>query len=425
EGKIDVDCRNIAPVMAMVEPSLSEASGTLTAHIEPVGTAGNFRWMGRVALEDARVNLRSGLRLRDVDMTLVSDGEGKIALDGAATSGGGRVVVKANSARSEKAWLNGSFTVKGERFQVVNQPEARIFVSPDIDVQVADRVARVTGRVGVPYARIEVAEVPASAVSASDDVVIVEDTLATKLAWQVQTDVNVELGDSVSFAGFGLQAKLAGSLAVHDERGEPTRGTGEIRIVEGKYRAYGNELRIDQGRFIFGGGNIDNPGIDIRASRGLTTQNVMAGSGEVVGVNLRGTLQRPEITLFSNPPMSQSEIMSYLVLGRPLDSSGDQSALASAALLVGMQRGTGVAGDIGKKLSLDEAYIEAGSGMKETSFVAGKYLSPKLYVSYATGLFEKTNTFRVRYSLSRKWTLQAESGKDSSTDLLYWFERGR
>jgi translocation and assembly module TamB len=123
--------------------------------------------------------------------------------------------------------------------------------------------------------------------------------------------------------------------------------------------------------------------------------------------------------------MSQSEIMSYLVTGRPMSTGGDQSALANAAMLVGMQRGTSVVGGIGKKFSLDEAYLEGGSDIKETSFVAGKYLSPKLFVSYATGLFENTNTFRARYSLTTRWTLQTESGKDSGTDLLYWFERGK
>jgi len=425
DGGLDVECKNIAPVMAVFAPALPGASGTLSAHLSPVGTAEDFRISGRVALENGRVDLRSGLRLRDTDITLVSDGAGSVSLDGAATSGGGRVVVKATSARSEKAWINGNFTARGERFQVVNQPEAQVFVSPEVDVQVAERVALVTGRVRVPYARIETAEVPASAVSASNEVVFVEDTLATRPTWQVKTQLRVELGDSVTFKGFGLQARLAGSLAIDDERGRPTRGMGEIQIVEGKYRAYGNELTIDPGRFVFGGGPIDNPGLDIRAYRGLTTQNVMAGSGEMVGLNLRGTLRRPEISVFSNPPMSQSEIMSYLVLGRPMSTSGDQSALASAALLVGMQQSGGVTGGIGNALALDEAYIEGGSDIKETSFVAGKYLSPKLYISYATGLFEKTNTFRVRYSLAPRWTLQAENGKDSSTDLLYWFERGK
>jgi len=425
EGAIDLDCKDIAPALAVFAPSLARASGALTAHVTPTGTAGNFRIMGRVALENARFDLPSGLRLRDTDITLVSDGEGRVSLDGAVTSGGGRVKLAATSARSEKGWVEGTFTAKGERFQAVNQPDVQVFVSPDLEVQLAERTALVRGRVQVPFARIETTQVPASAASPSNDVVFVEDTLATQPKLQVKTQVRVELGDSVTFSGFGLRTRLAGGLAVDDERGRPTQGTGEIQLVDGKYRAFGNELTIDPGRFVFGGGPIDNPGIDIRAYRGLTTQNVMAGSGEMVGMNLRGTLRRPEFSVFSNPPMSQSEIMSYLVLGRPMSTSGDQSALASAALLVGMQQGSGVAGGIGKRLALDEAYLEAGSDIKETAFVAGKYLSPKLYVSYAAGLFEQTNTFRARYSLTSKWTLQAESGKDSSTDLLYWFERGK
>jgi translocation and assembly module TamB len=123
--------------------------------------------------------------------------------------------------------------------------------------------------------------------------------------------------------------------------------------------------------------------------------------------------------------MWETEIMSYLGLGRPMSSTSDQSALASAALLVGMQQGTQLAGDIGKRFALDEAYLETGSAVHEASFVAGKYLSPKLYVSYAAGLFERTNTFRARYSLSDSWILQGESGDASSTDLLYRFERGK
>jgi translocation and assembly module TamB len=142
----------------------------------------------------------------------------------------------------------------------------------------------------------------------------------------------------------------------------------------------------------------------------------------MVGVNIRGTLRKPVLSFFSNPPMSQNEIMSYLLTGHAL--SGDQSAMAGVAMLLAMQQGQQFAGDIGKKMSV-ETYLETGEKEGEASFVAGKYLSPKLYVSYAAGLFEHTNTFRTRYSLTGHWTLQAESGRYDSTDQLYWFERGK
>lgn len=427
EGSINAECADIGPVLAVFAPALLKSSGKFSAQLTPKGTAGDFRIVGRAALEKARFDLARGLRLRDTEITMSSDGEGRVSLDGGMTSGGGRVTFQASSARSENGWVTGTFTVKGERFQLINQPDAQVFLSPDLQVNLADRVAVATGSVRVPYARIETTQVPASAVSPSNDVVIVEDTLATKRALQVRTQVRVVLGDSVTFNGFGLRGRLAGSLMVDDERGRPTRGTGEIQIVDGKYRAFGSELTIDPGRLVFGGGPVDNPGIDVRAYRGLTTQNVMgASSGDIVGMNLRGTLRKPEFSVFSNPPMSESEIMSCLLTGRApaTSSSGEQSALAGAVSMIGMQQGSQLAGDLGKKLSVD-AYLEAGAEAHETSFVAGKYLSPKLYVSYAAGLFDNTNTFRARYSLARKWTLQAESGKYDSTDLLYWFERGK
>jgi translocation and assembly module TamB len=426
EGQIDLNCTDIAAVLTMFVPALTDnASGKLTAQLSPVGTAADFRIKGRVVLEDGRADLRNGVLLRDTDITVTSDDDGKLSLNGAVTSGGGRIELEASSTRSKEGMIQGAFTARGERFLLVNQPEAKVYISPDLDVQVSERVANLTGKIVVPYARIETAEVPESAVKASDDVIVVEDTLTTKRAWDVRTDVRVELGDSVTFSGYGLQGRLVGDLAIRDERGQPTRGRGEIQIENGKYRAYGNELKIDQGRLVFGGGPIDNPGLDIRATRNLTSHSGIAGSGEIVGMNLRGTLRDPEVSLFSSPPMSDSEIMSYLVLGRPMDSGEDQSALASAALMVGMQKGSGIAGGIGEKFALDEAYIEGGDDVNETAFVAGKYISPKMYVAYVAGLFEKTNTFRVRYSLDRKWTLQAESGDESSTDILYWFERGK
>ncbi|HZE76242.1 MAG TPA: translocation/assembly module TamB domain-containing protein, partial [Gemmatimonadales bacterium] len=69
--------------------------------------------------------------------------------------------------------------------------------------------------------------------------------------------------------------------------------------------------------------------------------------------------------------------------------------------------------------------IETKGDLKEASFVAGKYLSPSLYVSYGIGLFDPVSTLRLRYALSSKWTLQAEQGEATGADLLYKFEAGR
>ncbi|MFC1575622.1 translocation/assembly module TamB domain-containing protein [Gemmatimonadota bacterium] len=177
------------------------------------------------------------------------------------------------------------------------------------------------------------------------------------------------------------------------------------------WRGAGSSLR---------GGAIDNPGLDIRASR-------RARDGVVAGLDIRGTLRRPEITLFSEPAMMQSEALAYIVLGRSLGSASmsEGSRVADAAASLGLKGGNILAGKIGQRFGLEEVRIEAEGPLEEASLVAGKYLSPQLYVSYGVGLFEPVSLFRMRYLLSSRWTLQAESGKAAGADLLYRIERGR
>jgi translocation and assembly module TamB len=235
----------------------------------------------------------------------------------------------------------------------------------------------------------------------------------------VTARVRITLGDDVSFQGRGFTASLAGNLLAIEEPDRPTAGSGELIIVDGRYRAYGQDLRIDPGRVIFGGGPIDNPGLDVRAYRTVS-------DSIIAGLLIRGTLRSPEVMLFSEPAMAESDALSYLVLGRPLGETtfSEKDLVTRAATSSGLRGGNFLARRIAATFGL-EAEIEAGRTFREASLVAGKYLSPRLYVAGGIGLFDHVSTFRVRYLLSSKWTLVGETGRGTSTDLVYRLERGR
>ena len=55
----------------------------------------------------------------------------------------------------------------------------------------------------------------------------------------------------------------------------------------------------------------------------------------------------------------------------------------------------------------------------ETSLVLGRYLSPRLYVSYGVSLTEQLNTFKMRYTLGDHWTIRTELGQARGADLVY------
>ena len=84
-------------------------------------------------------------------------------------------------------------------------------------------------------------------------------------------------------------------------------GKGSIRTVRGTYFAFGQRLDIDRGQLIFDG-PLDNPGLDIVALR----RNLAVEAG----VAVTGTVKVPVIQLTSNPPVPDSEKLSWLVLGQ-------------------------------------------------------------------------------------------------------------
>ena len=96
-----------------------------------------------------------------------------------------------------------------------------------------------------------------------------------------------------------------------------------------------------------------------------------------------------------------------------LDSATQSLAISGGGLLLG---------GIGSRLGLDELSVES-SGTDDTAVVLGKYLNPKLFVSYGISIAEAINTIKLRYTLTEKWSLKAEAGLDQSADIEYRIER--
>ena len=97
--------------------------------------------------------------------------------------------------------------------------------------------------------------------------------------------------------------------------------------------------------------------------------------------------------------------------------------MAKAALALGLAGGDKLARSIGDRFGLDEMRIESDDKGDQASLVMGRYLSPKLYVSYGVGLIGSFNTLNFRYRISDRWQLKARSGESHAADLLYTFER--
>jgi translocation and assembly module TamB len=59
-----------------------------------------------------------------------------------------------------------------------------------------------------------------------------------------------------------------------------------------------------------------------------------------------------------------------------------------------------------------------------SAFTVGKYLSPRLYLSYGIGLFEPGQVITLRYRLSRRWSFEAQNATDfNRASLNYRIEK--
>ena len=409
--------------LALLSPELGDVQGALQGQFKLGGQIGKPRLQGQLSLADGQVHLQTpGITLRELQAELSAGADERIRMQASARSGDGRLQLDGQWALFETGRRVG-LEIRGEQVLAINTPEAKVWVSPDLLLELEGESARLTGTVTVPRADITPERFSGGGVGPSADQVILDEngTRPTDGGLKLHSQVKLVLGDAVRFDGFGLKTRLSGQIEATDRPGRLTAGRGELRLVGGRYQAYGQDLTIETGRLLFDGGPITNPSLDLRATR-KPREEIL------VGVQVRGPLNAPQLNLFSDPPMNQDAQLSWLVLGRPVGSGTDDAereAVASAALALGLKGTDFVAGKLGTKLGLDE--ISVGSRPGETAdqarFTIGKYLSPKLFVSYGVGLFQPGHSLQLEYDLGGGFKLFSETGVESGGDLIYTIEK--
>ncbi|MDE2451417.1 MAG: translocation/assembly module TamB domain-containing protein [Gammaproteobacteria bacterium] len=407
-------------LISVYVPDIDRAAGNLTADARVAGTVAEPQLSGTLGVSDGEVDLyQTNLRLRQIGLTarLTDDG---LMFDGVAEAGKGQVHAK-GQLRWRGALPYGQLHLDGSNLRVVDIPEAQIDASPDLDFKVAAREIDITGSVAVPYAKIVPTDLTNAVTSSSDEIIVGQESQNPADRFQVRTQITMMLGPNVNIDTMGLTGQLAGNITVRSGYDAITRATGELSVQKGQYAAYGRKLEIQRGRLIFTGGPVGNPGIEIRA--------IKRYPDVTAGINVRGTLQHPRMSFFSDPSLPQSQIVSLILSGgggnstlQMLQASNAQNQQATAANELLTQGGAILAQQLGSRIGLPDISLETDLN-NETSLVLGKYLSPRLYVSYGVGLTQQLNAIRLRYSLGDHWTIRTEAGQIRGADLVFSVEK--
>jgi autotransporter translocation and assembly factor TamB len=391
DGSLEVRMDDLSVIEAFLI-DISDARGGFLLTTRVGGTLAELTVDGEARVSDGYALIPTlGLELTDIQFSAAGRPNGNVEVDGQVRSGEGTLTLTGRSERYPSAETPSVFQVRGERFLLMDIPEVNLLANPSLDLAFDGTSARLTGNITIPRGRLGFPELPPSAVTPSEDVIIVGDTAVVREPpVPFGADITVTLGDDVFFNGFGFASNLVGNVRIQQEPRLP-------------------------GRLLFAG-PIDEPAVEARAF-------VRASDGTEAGFRIGGTVQDLDVTTYSVPPKSDSDVMAYILFGRPMNqtsgSEGSQASNYAAVLGANM-----LAMSLAPSLGLDEARIDTGSSQNKAQFVVGKYLSPRLFVGYGVGIYEPISTLRLRYLLTARWSIEAITGDQQSTDLLWRIETG-
>jgi translocation and assembly module TamB len=412
-GKIDAAMPTLAPFGAFV-PAVANLDGTVNAQIEIGGTTVKPEFTGNVDATKLQADLgKIGIELRDGSVRGEAKRTGGFNLAGGVASGKGRL--EFDGTMDELGVVN--VKLHGKNFLAADIPAANVVVTPDLTLTGDRKAYLLKGEVAIPSAAINLQKLPQdSPPGVSPDVVVIRNGKEVERAAQgaglpLTALITVNLGERIAVTGYGLDATVTGQLTVREAPDSATTGSGQLTLA-GKYKAYGQDLTIKDGRLLFAGTPLDNPRLSIVAMREISSEMK-------TGLRIAGSAQRPIITVISDPNVGEADALSYLVTGRSLSDVGSasgssQDALASATQSLEGAAGGLVAKRIGKRLGLDEAGVEENDMIGGSALTIGEYLSPRLYLSYGVGLFEPGEVIALRYKLSDDVGVKIQRGSEET-----------
>jgi len=398
--------------LELFSPDIVRPTGLIEGHVSLRGTRGTPSLGGEATLSNFNGEFPAlGLTFAEGKGSFTAQPDGSAKITAQANSGKGTLYVDGGLS-----WFGDAqplqLHIHGENVLLANTPELRVVANPDLDFTLAGTAMQLRGSVHVPEADLDLERLDRGT-SVSEDVVVLdpvdpEETPTSPL----DMDLTVSLGDKVKMSGFGLKGALGGKMQVWSRPGREMTANGGLE-VSGRYKAYGQDLTITRGNLNWNYNAVSDPRINIRAERRV---------GDVTaGIDVTGRAQSPRVDVWSEPAMSQSEALAYLVLGRSLTGASSDQAQQVNAASAALSAGSGLlAAQLGAKLGLDDAGVSQSRALGGSVIGVGKYISPKLYIGYGVSLVGSGSVLTLKYLLRRGFDLELESSTVENRGSLNW-----
>lgn len=419
EGAVLGRVANLGVWGAWVPPGW-RLQGAITADARLGGQFGTPALRGEVRGESLGVrNLLQGVHVRDGDVLLRLEGERATVERFELHAGEGTLRITGGANLGQNP--NANLSLQADKLQLLSRIDRRLTASGRATLVLAPQTLTLRGAFNVDDGLIDATH--SDAPTLDSDIVIrrddaaapetAQDTAAPR-ARRSNVSVDVDLGKRLKVRGRGLDTHLAGRLQISAPAGR-LAVEGTVSAVDGHYAAYGQKLEIRRGTLVFTG-DAANPRLDVLALR--TNVDIE------VGVAITGPAQSPRVRLHSNPELSETDKLSWLVLGRDPAGLGraDTAVLQRAALALLAGEGEAPTDTLVRNLGLDDFSVrqdEDAAGTRETVVSLGKQLSRRWYVGYERGVNATVGTWQLIYRVAQRFTLRAQSGAENALDAIW------
>ncbi|HEX5576919.1 MAG TPA: translocation/assembly module TamB domain-containing protein, partial [Gemmatimonadaceae bacterium] len=455
-GNVRTDSVDIAVLEAFI-PGFQKAQGSLVANVDVRGTTSQPIIDGQFRLKNASATLTNlGLSLDRVNADILLERDTVfIQRMMAETERDRRGTLAVTGFVSLEEYTNPVFALRmdARNFHIVEKPGfASLDISTDDGLTLTGpyRRARVTGSVRVDRGTIYIPElITKDIIDLSDpEFAGMVDTLLSRDRTLLPSapnefarnlsleNVNVNIGDAVWLRSSEANVKLGGSLNVTLSRSLRSADRSQLALegtlsaVRGTYRLtlvdpfVQPTFDVQSGSLRFFGTPDLNPTLDIRAIHTIRQPNTRSANLRDirVRVNIGGTLASPTLALDNpdNLPLSQSDLLSYLITGEPaiaLDNSQGayQSQLASFALRYGSSLLTSaIPRNLVDFFDIQTGRVSDAQAQQATDpylysllnsrAVVGKQIGSNWFLGLSTGLcFVNANNFRDNFGLKLEY----------------------
>ena len=450
-----------APSPASLPTAASPLHGEVHAHVQDMNVWGAWLPPGWRLAGELRTDLALAGRWGDpkltghVTATRLSirnalegvyghDGEADIRLTGDQARierfhlvGGSGTLDMSGSARLGAA-PEARLQLQASQFQLLGRIDRKIVASGNLALQLSDDAIKVDGKLGIDEGLFDLSKGDAPSLDSDVEVLDApatpaEDGSSTDAAAAVprtsrttRLDLAVDLGDRLRLRGRGIDTTLKGALQISSPNGLLTV-RGAVRTAGGQYVAYGQKLDVTRGEITFNG-PVNDPRLDILATR--------PNLDIVVGVAITGTALAPHVKLMSEPDMSDSDKLSWLMLGRAPETVGgaDTALLQQAAMALLAGEGEAPSDQILKRLGLTDFAVgqktDTDTNTKQTVVTLGRQISKRVYLGFEQSVTNASSSLQLIYRIAQRLTVRAQAGREtppgastattsSSLDVIY------